>query len=1493
MKRATVGLLCRKRLFPMERYIGKSSLEPETYIPGGHLPGNKRPLSQGTSPALASSSSSAKFARVDANTPANQYGIPPSRKHLENQYTRAPFGYPSRTGKSKPSLSFPKSSKRRGKEPPVNHKLQLPAPLHDEAYIMEHHHNPQFELKEVHKTTPKSTLANFSATVAGKLPKYDSQEGQVDLQHHRTIVWRTTVTVPVEPQVVGVGDHREKKESARLAALSALCQMQRQGLQVDNPKHHRAIPPAVTESQLPDGTVVDYERARSFIDWYCRQFKFPNAEVDFQMRNGKHWEAVLTVNESRIGLGSAAAKKAARTRCFLDATQYLQKCDPELWTNYLKAVESGTDLGLASSVRLDISEALDDKIQDLCSDLRQSTLYSNRPVRNKATDVFPTGSAAYFVGEQRTPIANKSKNLQAQLQRYETNPGMDAMRSSRMSLPVYSRYEDILNTINNNHITICIAETGSGKTTQIPQIILDDDIRRGMGAQCNVICTQPRRLAAISVADRVSKERGEPLGTTVGYQVRFERKLPEPGGSITFCTTGILLKRLQSGLSYKSDGGPLDDITHIVVDEVHERDVDTDLLLVVLKRLMQDRMARKKPLKIVLMSATIDPTLFQNYFEETNGKPCGIIDIPGRTFPVQRRFMDSYLPEIFSGQNSWLSKEESVAQYVFKELGPAASASMGIRVNKPPSNDDDLDLPFPLIAATVAHALNSSEDGHVLVFLPGWEEIIATQKALEAPKGPLPINFNDKAKFSIHVLHSSIPLKEQQVIFEPPPPGVRRVILATNIAETSVTIPDVVYVVDTGKVKELRYDPTRHLSSLVSAWVGKSNLNQRAGRAGRHRPGTYYGILSEPRAAALHPYQMVEMMRTDLSNVVMHIKALDFPNMSVEEVLQETIEPPDAVRVVAALESLEMVGALDKEKNLTPMGRVLLSLPVDVQMGRLVLYGSFFRCLDQALTLAAIISNRDPFVSPMHSKAEAAAVKNSWTPNGFRSDVLAVLRAYNEWWPLQSTGQYVAANRFCINNFLAKPTLVLISKVKEQLLQSLHHAGVLDVSAGGQARVSRNPIKVPPELNTNGNCLPLLAGLIAIGSQPKFAIRIGERTLRTAKEKLTFIHPSSVNKGASTTPSHQRQLFAYSEKRRNMSAGGGNPQTNLISTTRLDPLVYLLFGAYSPRVVERGLECDKWLPIVGNVDALDNINSLKKYMEESLLRVFEGILMSRRTIRHDIAVRAHEEESEFGEDETLRRSTSLSMQEVKELDMMTNGIVKILDRYTAERMPFNTPNISQPATPDASPRRFTPRLPGGTRSGYATPNYEFSRPGTPSLLRLTVILRRTGHRQHGEFGSNAQIRWNIAWIGGQNWMGISGPADSSAPVTLRTRKFITNRLLARRQFVIDVLHPGRANVSRNDLSEKLAALYKTDKTRVVTFGLRTQFGGGRSTGFALIYDDEVSQKKFEPRYRLVRAGLAPKVDKASRKLRKERKNRSKKFRGTKKVKAAEPPKKGK
>ncbi|KAF6766020.1 DEAH box polypeptide 36 [Ephemerocybe angulata] len=1326
MRRAALSRARRFQLMQTEPTRGSDS-----------HPGIKRPLQQ-TSPTPPSQPpTSSKVPRVD--DVAFSHNFSGSRRTFESTQGRGmpqsyhgfsksnSHGFRSSGFAGQGSSRF-QSAKRGGKAAAVNRSPLLEGPVHDEAYITQQYRSP-VALKAMHQSNPKGSLGNFAMVAIGAPVKYVSKEGVIEVGGQRSKVWRTTADFEVEGSgsFTGIGDHPEKKSSERLCALSAVLQLHIAGL-LDAPK--KKIAEAITggnDATLSDGSTVNYEQARSFMDYYCRRFNFGKPDIAYEevKRGPMKWEAVMSVDESRIGVGKATNKKAAEKQCYLDVAKYLESCDPPLWKAFVEASKSGKDLGMAQKVRLQISEPLDDFVRDTCSNIRHTQLYRNRPAKHSSVEHQEATKGAESAQRYVPPrtsvdqLADKSRRLLEERQKYLANPSLEKMRATRAALPVYTRSDDILKHIRDNDITICMAATGSGKTTQIPQIILDEFIDRGEGAKCNIVCTQPRRLAAISVADRVSKERGQTLGASIGYQVRFEAKLPQENGSVTFCTTGIFLKRLQSALSGSDVRGTrsMDAVTHIVVDEVHERDVDTDLLLVVLKRLLQDRKARGKPIKIVLMSATIDPTLFQQYFPSPNGQPAPTIDIPGRTFPVTKYHLDDFVPKLIAGNGRWLLNQEPVAQYLYKELGPAAAANLGVRVNKVPS-EAELDLPYPLIAATIAHVLQQSGDGHVLVFLPGWEEITATQRALEQPMGPLPVNISDRSKYSIHLLHSTIPLAEQQVIFEPPPPGIRRVILATNIAETSITIPDVVYVVDTAKIKEIRYDPERHMSSLVSAWVGRSNLNQRAGRAGRHRSGEYFGILGKEHAEMLHPHQTVEMKRVDLSNVVMHVKALNFPGMTVEEVLAETIEPPAPERVSAAVKDLQMVGALDALKNLTSLGRVLLSLPVEAQMGRLVLYGSFFKCLDQALTLAAILTNRDPFVCPMHLKREAQAKKNSWAPDEFRSDALGTLRAFNAWWALQSRGDYVLANRFCVDNFLAKPTLLMIQKIKQHLLQALDNAGVLEVSAGGNARRT-DRLSVPPELNTNGESLPLLAGLIAIASQPKFAVRTGEKTLRTENDKMAFMHPSSVNHRKKELPerrdvvTEEKQIFAFAEKRRN-AAGSGSPQTYLITTTKLDPLTYMLFGAYDLAVAERGLVCDNWLPIVGNVDALDNIQRLKSYMEASMLRVFEGIAMSRRQTRpHNAAIMPREEEEE-DLPEVIDRDYSLSAQEVKELDFITRDIVTILTMSNDERMSSQSTNVSRPVTPMDSPLRLSTRLPGGIQTGYNTP-YQ-SRPGTPSRL---------------------------------------------------------------------------------------------------------------------------------------------------------------------------------
>ncbi|KXN90025.1 putative ATP-dependent RNA helicase DHX36 [Leucoagaricus sp. SymC.cos] len=1347
MRRLALFLRYRQRLmnFDPNRRAVSSISSNSSRAP----PGIKRPFSQQAS-AIPDSGTSFKAPRTDfsqrsprRNASPTPYtssqrnsGMSSSRSQGSRSKGGGGYGFGHNKLQSGPSSgsSFSKSKRKQFQK----RFPRLEGPFHNEEYINQEHKKSPVALKPLHESTPKSSLGNFSMIAAGKTPTYTFTEGIILLDSVPTNIWRVTVNIPIEPPVIGVGDHPEKKQAERLAALAGVYQLQEMGV-LDNPKKLLPQVKELTEVELSDGSIVNYERARSFMDFYCRRFNFGRPDIEFaEAKKGKGaqsvWEAVLSVGDRRIGLGSGGNKKAAQVACYLDVTQYLESCDPELWKEYVNAAKTGADLGKAPHVLCRISDYLAEDIRDLCYDIKRTQLFRNRPANvaqfSDARRSKPGPYRPYFK-PNAAGLAEKSKSLLERQQRYYVDPSLRQMRETRQALPVFTRAQEVLSHIDNNDVTICMAATGSGKTTQIPQMILDEYIKRGEGALCNIICTQPRRLAAISVADRVAKERGEVLGHSVGYQVRFEARHPELHGSITFCTIGIFLKRMQSALEGRDSS--LNDITHVVVDEVHERDVDTDLLLVVLKRLMADRKARGKPLKIVLMSATIDPKLFQTYFPDDHGRPAQVVEVPGRSFPVQKHFMDDFIPSLAKSRYNWAFNDESVAKYVVKELGQPVASSLRIQLPFHPRSassqlrDDDLDLPYPLIAATISHVMEKSHDGHVLVFCPGWDEIKAIERQLLDPANRLAFNFADASKFSIHLLHSTIPLAEQQVIFEPPPLGVRRIILATNIAETSVTIPDVVYVVDTARVKELRYDPERHMSSLVSAWVGSSNLNQRAGRAGRHRLGEYFGILGQARAIALQPYQTVEMKRADLSNVVMHVKALDFPGMSVEEVLAAAIEPPDPERVAAAMKTLHMVGAIDTNQHLTSLGRVLLQLPVEVQVGRLVLFGSFFRCLDQALTLAAILTNREPFVSPMHLKAEAAAKKNSWSSDEFRSDVLAALRAYNAWWALQSTGQYATANRFCSENFLSKPTLLLISKIKTHLLQSLYLAGVIDVSAGGNLDGTQASLEVPPELNINGESLPLLAALIAIASQPKYAIRVG-KMFRTSREKNTMIHPSSVNHRKRDIPedgqpSVEKQLYAYTEMRRNLA--GGSSQTYLVNTTKLDPMTYMLFGAFNLQVVNRGLECDDWLPIFGErgSGALDDIQRLKTIMEACMLRVFEGITMSRKNrLRQPLPILPREEESESEDEGDLEKDYSLSRQEVRELDELTRNVVNILNRYSDERIATQSRHNSRPGTPMASPMGspmlHSTRLPS---SGYSTPNTYgsafHSRPGTPSKLR--------------------------------------------------------------------------------------------------------------------------------------------------------------------------------
>lgn len=1190
---------------------------------------------------------------------------------------------------------------------------------------------------------PKNVLCLYTQSRMGVPPKFVSIEGYVAGQ--RDTIVRCTAVLDEELNIIAIGDGKTQKEAERTAALHGMLML----LDRDFIEHP---PPGLLGTvaskkggdlnvTLSDGTTISLERAREFLDYVCHVGHFGKPEVimnELRDKRGRRnvstgWQAIISLGGTEVGKGAAPSKKVAQNAAMLDTARILELDDHEAWVRFDATYKPGMSIGRAPHVSFHISNELEEQMRNLYDSARRSEVYSKRPrttaayhVREQAVE--PRREYRPFPKLSAKQHEEKSAKMLSALNAYQVEDRVAQIRAQRHSLPVMQKSGDLLVKIELNQVTVCMAATGSGKTTQVPQILLDDYILRGQGSRCNIVCTQPRRIAAISVAQRVAKERGESVGQTVGYQVRFDHKLPQPNGSITFCTTGVFLRRLQTALGESVNGQAgaetetfLDSITHVVMDEVHERDVETDLLLVVIKRLLAERQRLGKPeIKLVLMSATVDPTLFQNYFAElsANHRPAPVVDIPGRSFPVEKNYLDETYTHLQALQlprnrGGWVWQEKNVRDYIHREITqrggvvPGASAAI-----------DDLELPYPLIALMIADVLTRSDNGHVLVFLPGWDEIKAVHQILlnTTAQPLLGLPLNDPNQYEIHVLHSSVPVQDQQAVFEPVRhENIRRIILATNIAETSITIPDVVYVIDSGRVKEKRYDPERRLSSLVSAWVGTSNLNQRAGRAGRHRPGQYFGVLSRARYDALAVNQTVEMKRVDLSNVVMHIKALDIPGMSVEDVLEAAIEPPAVERVRAAMQDLERIGALDYHQNLTSLGKVLLQLPLDVSIGKMCLYGAFFRCLDPVLTLAAILTNRDPFMAPIHLKKEANEIKDSFCPPMFRSDPICVLNAFTEWTRLQSISSS-QANRFLTTNMLSRPTMMQILQVKQNLFQSLDKAQIIQVirnSTSMTPKYRRRVRETDPEFNINAHSLPLLVSLIAVANSPNFAIKAGEKSYRTSQDKSCFVHPSSVCHAKFTkdkpevSVGAEKELFAFAEKVRNTSTitsgSSGNAMTFLRGCTRLDLLNYILFGATEARALGHGLECDNWLPVSGSYDALDTLERLKAVMDACMLRVLEGIgkrrppqAQARDQAETEARVdykpgselllaanttldswNSDDEDGEDNLDQLLQNKTpvdrSLSKREIEEFEALTTGIVHILDQYAQDRA-WDTPS---------------------------------------------------------------------------------------------------------------------------------------------------------------------------------------------------------------------------
>ncbi|KAI1005660.1 putative ATP-dependent RNA helicase [Podosphaera aphanis] len=602
-------------------------------------------------------------------------------------------------------------------------------------------------------------------------------------------------------------------------------------------------------------------------------------------------------------------------------------------------------------------------------------------------------------------LRQSSSNLQSKIQQ-------------RKKLPAWEKKKAIIDTVSSHQVTIISGETGSGKSTQSAQFILDDLYQKQLGECTNILCTQPRRISAIGLAERVSDERCSVIGHEVGYIIRGESKKTK-NTKITFVTTGVLLRRLQtSGGKSQDIVSSLSDVSHIIIDEVHERSLDTDFLLVLLRDVLKERL----DLKLILMSATLDAGIFENYFG--NVSKVGQVEISGRTYPVEDYYLDDIIrmTNFNSGRGNNSDNDDKV------ELEPGIATAIqdiGGRVN--------YELITQLVKEIDADLTYHKKDGGILVFMSGVNEI---NRALDGLRS-IP---------NLHMLplHASLQSVEQRRVFPHAPPGKRKVIIATNVAETSITIDDIVAVIDTGRVKETSFDPQKNMRKLEEVWASRAACKQRRGRAGRVQAGKCYKLYTRnAEMTKMMERPEPEIRRVPLEQLCLSVRAMGIRD--VRNFLGNALTPPENLAVESAMDLLGRIGALDGDE-LTALGRHLSMIPADLRCGKLMVYGAMFGCLEACVTIAAILTVKSPFVSPLEKREESKAARARFAQN--HGDLIGDLRAFEQWNEMtrDTSMRQGQVRKWCSENFLSYQTLSDISSNISQYLSSLRELSFIPVS---------------------------------------------------------------------------------------------------------------------------------------------------------------------------------------------------------------------------------------------------------------------------------------------------------------------------------------------------------------------------------------------------------------------------------------------------------------
>ena len=588
--------------------------------------------------------------------------------------------------------------------------------------------------------------------------------------------------------------------------------------------------------------------------------------------------------------------------------------------------------------------------------IKQDLLESeNIPLIKENQDNFRLKDVNNFISERDYKIGSmnlleKEKLIKNQIQQEKQN------------LPIYEYKQEILKLIKDKKILIIEGENGSGKTTQIPQYLYEN----GFCDNNKKICvTQPRRVAAMSVASRVAYEMGVKCGHEVGYSIRFEENV-SPMTKIIYMTDGIFLRYLLSD-------NLLNEFSVIMIDEAHERSIQTDIIFGIIKTLIEKR----EDLRIIISSATLSTLKFKNYFSEAE-----IIKVPGRRFPVDIYYTKSPEPDYIEA---------------------AVITSLQIHISQAEELFDD-----------------DNSGGDILVFLTGQEEIELAKRMINNQikklRGKIP-------NCVVLPIYAALPSEEQAKIFMPVSKGERKIILATNIAETSITINGIGYVIDSGFCKQMCYDPRTGLETLAVTPISKANANQRAGRAGRVRPGKCFRLYtSSSFQNELEDNNVPEIQRNNLISMILLMKSLGINNLLDFDFMDS---PPHEI-LIKALEQLYALGALNSEGVLTQTGLKMIQYPIDPSLTKCIIASIKYKCLKEIITIVSMLSiGSSVYYDSNDDKNNSNKAHSMFEHN--EGDHFALLQIYNEW---EETD---FSNIWCTENYIHPKAMQKARNIKEQL----------------------------------------------------------------------------------------------------------------------------------------------------------------------------------------------------------------------------------------------------------------------------------------------------------------------------------------------------------------------------------------------------------------------------------------------------------------------------